>query len=402
MASNPMGSNPIVAMSYFASPVHTPPPNWRGQAEHPDRVTTAMSALQAAGITTRCELLQCGREASDEELQRVHLRKHLDQVARNAAAQSKSKNSFFTEGTESAARVAAAAVIDATKHVLGDHGPRRSFVLARPPGHHASRTGVPDEGGEGDFAEGGCYYNSVAVAAAAAQQDGVDRIAIVDFDVHHGNGTQEIFESDPSVLVISLHADLRYPGTGAIEEVGEGAGAGFNVNIMWEGSADWPPHYADYAVAVKLVVLPILQAFRPGLLLISAGFDAAEGEGFHAKLAPESFGAMTESMLTALPDVPTVAALEGGYVPPMVARCCVAVMGALLGDKVDEPEETKISKLSESKGCKATLLKVAEAHEAHWGESANLTVAKVKAFFEGQREQQKGLPNVRGSKRGRA
>ncbi|MCC6988335.1 MAG: histone deacetylase, partial [Acidobacteria bacterium] len=157
------------------------------------------------------------------------------------------------------ARTAAGAVVDGVRHVLA--APDEAAVaLVRPPGHHAERA----------TAMGFCLFNSVAVAAAWARAQGVGKVAIVDFDVHHGNGTQAMFYDDPSVLFVSSHQYPYYPGTGGAAEIGTGAGAGFTVNLPLEAGA------GDAALdeAFRAVAVPILDQFAPDLVLVSAGFDA--------------------------------------------------------------------------------------------------------------------------------
>ncbi len=149
-----------------------------------------------------------------------------------------------------------------------------AFALVRPPGHHAER----------GRAMGFCLYNNVAVAAAAMLHRGLSRIAIVDIDVHHGNGTQAIFYDDPRVLYISTHQHPFYPGTGAADEVGMGEGTGFTVNVPpGAGCAD-----ADYALVHRAIVGPVLDQFAPELVLVSAGYDAHERNplGFNAPTTP--------------------------------------------------------------------------------------------------------------------
>src|SRR5207302_244082 len=137
-----------------------------------------------------------------------------------------------------------------------------AFALVRPPGHHAER----------NRAMGFCLYNNIAVAAAHAIARGLDRVAVVDIDVHHGNGTQWMFYDDPHVLYVSSHQYPFYPGTGAADEVGTGAGEGFTVNVPLEaGATD-----ADYEVVYHEAVVPVLEEFSPQLVLVSAGFDAHE------------------------------------------------------------------------------------------------------------------------------
>jgi acetoin utilization deacetylase AcuC-like enzyme len=154
----------------------------------------------------------------------------------------------------------------------------------RPPGHHAER----------DRPMGFCLYNNIAVAAAHGRTIGAARVAIVDYDVHHGNGTQHIFDRDPDVLYVSTHQYPYYPGTGAANEVGVGPGAGFTVNLPLEaGSTN-----EDYHVTFTDVILPVLRQFKPDLLLLSAGFDAHERDPLGGmRLTTPAFAAMTMELL---------------------------------------------------------------------------------------------------------
>jgi acetoin utilization deacetylase AcuC-like enzyme len=366
-----------VALYYDASPAHAPSARDRKKMiELPERVSTAYTTLVGQGLVDRCECHEA-REATDAELLRAHRPDHLIQVREwSAEARAANGNVYYSVGADHAARLACGAVIDATLRAL-DGGPRRAFALVRPPGHHASRDGF-----EGDYAEGGCFFNSVAVAAACARAHGVDRVAIVDWDVHHGNGTQEIFYGDASVLFISLHADL-YPGTGPMDETGEVGtpAAGRTVNVMWPDPLRYPPaDHAEYAAALELLVLPILRAFEPGLLLISSGFDAARGEAFRLNLAPETYARMTAALMGAIPaSVPLVAALEGGYNPASVGACCSAVLRALLGDPVAAPPPPARLKPR----CEHALLCAVREQEPAWAPHVSETAAAV--YFDARR-----------------
>jgi acetoin utilization deacetylase AcuC-like enzyme len=199
------------------------------------------------------------RTATTEELRRVHTREHIDRIAATAgrAGVMLDADTFTSPDSFDVARLAAGAAVQAMEHAL-DTG-ETAFALVRPPGHHAER----------DEAMGFCLFNNVAVAAAAAVARGLDRIAIVDIDVHHGNGTQHVFYAEPRVLYVSTHQYPFYPGTGAREETGADAGVGFTLNLpLPAGSTD-----ADYARAYDSVAAR-LSVFDPQLLLVSAGFDA--------------------------------------------------------------------------------------------------------------------------------
>jgi histone deacetylase 6 len=184
------------------------------------------------------------------------------------------------------------------------------------------------------MAGGYCILNNVAIAAQYARHTlGLSRVMIFDWDVHHGNGTQAVFDQDPTVLYVSIHRSDSsfYPfGTGSPSFVGTGAGVGKTINIGWTraGAGD-----AEYLAAMDSIVLPIAVEFQPDLLLISAGFDAADGDVGECHVTPEGFRALTKKLLQALPCVPVVATLEGGYVRSVLSECVVQVVQALLEGK---------------------------------------------------------------------
>ena len=175
-----------------------------------------------------------------------------------------------------------------------------AFALVRPPGHHA----------EADRAMGFCFFNNVAVAAAAMLARGLERVAIVDIDVHHGNGTQAMFYDDPRVLYVSTHQFPFYPGTGAAEEIGAGDGRGFTVNVPMEaGSTD-----ADYALVHREVVAPVLDEFRPELVLVSAGFDAHERDPLASmRMTTPGYAAVVVACGAAVRHGALALVTEGGY-----------------------------------------------------------------------------------------
>ena len=208
------------------------------------------------------------------------------------------------------ARLAAGAAIAAVDAVK--EGPsRRAFVIARPPGHHATPT----------RSMGFCLLNSVAIAAAHALHHGLRRVAILDWDVHHGNGTQDAFYERSDVLFVSLHRAPFYPGTGASSETGTGAGEGFTLNIpLRAGTGD-----TTYLHTMHSLVVPAIDAFAPDLLLVSAGYDAHVDDPLGGMAVTESgFQAFTRVALdlaNRLCGGRLVLILEGGYDPPALARC---------------------------------------------------------------------------------
>jgi acetoin utilization deacetylase AcuC-like enzyme len=239
----------------FAS--HRPPST---HPERPERYLAVRDALRGSDLPAHGQQLPI-RAATDEELGRVHTAGYLDLLEREVAGKRGwlDADTYFSEETFTAARAAAGAAVDVALTVL-DGRADSAIAIVRPPGHHA----------EADQAMGFCLYNNVAVAAAAARAAGAARVAIVDWDVHHGNGTQHMFWTDPTVLYLSSHQWPFYPGTGAPGEVGAGAGAGTTINAaLPAGSTD-----ADYAAVFDDLFVPELLAFRPDLILVSAGFDA--------------------------------------------------------------------------------------------------------------------------------
>lgn len=197
------------------------------------------------------------RPATRAELARVHTEEYLDLIesVRGRPSQLEADTYTSPESVE-IAELAAGAAIDAAR-LARDGTP--AFALVRPPGHHA----------EPDRPMGFCLYNNIAVAAADLLASGTSKLAIVDIDVHHGNGTQSAFYADPRVLFISSHQFPFYPGTGAADEAGYGAGKGLTINIpLPAGAGD-----AEYEKAYREIVQPAVQTFMPEVLLISAGFD---------------------------------------------------------------------------------------------------------------------------------
>uniref|UniRef100_A0A8C3QDD5 Histone deacetylase n=1 Tax=Geospiza parvula TaxID=87175 RepID=A0A8C3QDD5_GEOPR len=263
--------------------------------EHAGRIQSIWSRLQERGLRSRCECLR-GRKATLEELQCVHSERHVLLYGTNPLNRLKLDNGKLAGilsqrtfvmlpcggvGVDSdtiwnelhssnAARWAAGSVTELAFKVA-TRELKNGFAVVRPPGHHADPS----------TAMGFCFFNSVAIAARQLQQKGkLSKILIVDWDVHHGNGTQQIFYRDPEVLYISLHRHDDgnfFPGSGAADEVGAGPGEGFNVNVAWAGGLDPPMGDPEYLAAFRTVVMPIAHEFCPDVVLVSAGFDAAEG-----------------------------------------------------------------------------------------------------------------------------
>ena len=305
----------VLASDRFAE--HMTPP---GHPESPERAE--VMDVVAAEWRSRGGEVVAPREASREQLARVHDAEHLRRMAEtNGSSVALDSDTYTSPDTYEVALLSAGAAVDAVERVMGGSH-KRALVLSRPPGHHAER----------DRAMGFCFYNNVAVAAAHARALGARRVAIIDYDVHHGNGTQHIFEADPNVLYISTHQSPYYPGTGAADEVGVGDGAGRTVNIPMElGSTD-----EDYRLVFEQVILPVLHQFEPELVLISAGFDAHERDPLgQMRVTTAGFVAMT----TALRELAEarcggrlVVVTEGGYDLRALGDCLRAVVDVMAAD----------------------------------------------------------------------
>ena len=274
---------------------HVTPPG------HPERMERARIFTAVADRWSKAGAASVEpRPARREELARVHDASYLDEIAATAGRAVRLDADTYTspESVEIAA-LAAGAAVQAAEHALA-HG-EAACALVRPPGHHAER----------DRAMGFCLYNNIAVAAAAARARGTDRVAIVDIDVHHGNGSQWMFYDDPAVLYVSSHQYPFYPGTGAAHETGTGAGKGYTVNVPLEaGATD-----ADYLLAYTAIFLPVLEQFRPALTLISAGFDAHERDPLASmRMSTEGFGAIVGGLASVARRHGSLALVtEGGY-----------------------------------------------------------------------------------------
>jgi acetoin utilization deacetylase AcuC-like enzyme len=219
--------------------------------------------------------------------------------------------------------------VDAVERVLsGSH--KMALALVRPPGHHAERS----------RAMGFCFFNNIAVATAHARTLGAQRVAIADYDVHHGNGTQHTFESNPNVLYISMHQYPFYPGTGAADEVGVGAGGGFTVNLPMEaGAVD-----EDYRLVFAEIVMPVLRQFKPDLILVSAGFDAHERDPLaNMRLTTGAFAAMTMELRAVAGeccDERMMLITEGGYDLRALTSSLDAVVATLASPLAAAPWRT--------------------------------------------------------------
>ena len=310
-----------MSLTVFTSPHfadHLTPPG------HPERVERfEVMQVVASEFGKRGGHVESPRSVTDVEITRIHDADYLTSIKETAGrAVALDPDTFTSPGSFSAAYLAAGAAVTAVEHVLDSDAGTRALAMVRPPGHHAER----------NRAMGFCLFNNIAIAAASARARGLSRVAVVDYDVHHGNGTQWSFYADPSVLFISSHQYPYYPGTGAAGDVGTGAGTGFTVNLpLSAGATD-----ADYELAYTKVALPILKQFKPELILISAGFDAHMNDPLAGmRVTSAYFGHLTAAIAAVADECckgRLVAVTEGGYDLAALAESLRASIRALEGD----------------------------------------------------------------------
>ncbi|XP_056608047.1 histone deacetylase 5 isoform X3 [Triplophysa dalaica] len=374
--------------------------------EHAGRIQSVWSRLQETGLLGRCERIR-GRKATLDEIQTVHSEYHtllygtsplnrqkLDSKKLLGPISQKmyavlpcggigvDSDTVWNEMHSSGAvRMAVGCVIElAFKVASGEL--KNGFAVVRPPGHHA----------EESTAMGFCFFNSVAITAKLLQQKlGVGKILIVDWDIHHGNGTQQAFYNDPNVLYISLHRyddGNFFPGSGAPEEVGAGPGVGFNVNIAWTGGVEPPMGDVEYLTAFRTVVMPIANEFSPDVVLVSAGFDAVEGHqsplgGYN--VTAKCFGHLTKQLMK-LAGGRVVLALEGGHDLTAICDASESCVAALLGDELDPLPLTVLQQKPCPKAA-ASLERVIEIQSTHWTSLQRLAPTVGQSLLEAQRRE---------------
>ncbi|XP_044769711.1 histone deacetylase 4 isoform X1 [Neomonachus schauinslandi] len=377
--------------------------NTNSHPEHAGRIQSIWSRLQETGLRGKCECIR-GRKATLEELQAVHSEAHTLLYGTNPLNRQKldskkllgSLTSVFVRlpcggvGVDSdtiwnevhssgAARLAVGCVIELVfKVATGEL--KNGFAVVRPPGHHA----------EESTPMGFCYFNSVAIAAKLLQQRlDVSKTLIVDWDVHHGNGTQQAFYNDPNVLYISLHRyddGNFFPGSGAPDEVGTGPGVGFNVNMAFTGGLDPPMGDAEYLAAFRTVVMPIANEFAPDVVLVSSGFDAVEGHptplgGYN--LSAKCFGYLTKQLM-GLAGGRIVLALEGGHDLTAICDASEACVSALLGNELD-PLPEKVLQQRPNANAVRSMEKVIEIHSQYWRSLPRLCSTVGRSLVEAQK-----------------
>jgi acetoin utilization deacetylase AcuC-like enzyme len=294
---------------------HVPGPR---NPERPARHVAVRAGIEAAGLVEARRVLEA-REATREEMLRVHPASHLDHLAAIDAAGGGRCDADTSMGPDSwaTARLAAGAGLAAIEAVDAGVG-TGAFLAIRPPGHHATA----------DRSMGFCLLNNVAITAAALIERG-ERVLVVDFDAHHGNGTQDIFLADPRVLYVSFHEWPLYPGTGRHDEIGVGDGVGTTLNIPLPAGATGD----HYLAGLDRVVAPVAAAFAPDWVLISAGFDAHRADPLTGLgLSAGDYPLITARILAMAPPGRGITFLEGGYDLDALRDSVAATLPVLLGE----------------------------------------------------------------------
>jgi acetoin utilization deacetylase AcuC-like enzyme len=289
---------------------HEPPP-WH--PERRDRLVSIINRLKKSGLWERLVRVESSRAGLDN-IALVHTRKHIETI-KTFGEGSLDPDTYISKDSIEAALHAAGSVLTAVEMCKSD-GIRRSFCAVRPPGHHA----------EADQSMGFCLFNSVAIGARFAQQTGYKKVFIVDFDAHHGNGTQHIFEEDNTVFYFSTHQYPYYPDSGKDFERGKGKGEGYTYNVqILKGSGN-----KEYLSVYQDIFPDLVRRFRPDLILVSAGYDIHVKDP-HAdiRVTGEGIRSIVNSILTSS-SCPMIFVLEGGYDLEALAESVNISIGKML------------------------------------------------------------------------
>jgi acetoin utilization deacetylase AcuC-like enzyme len=302
-----------------------------GHVESAEGKRRIRNLLEVSGLMDHLVQLR-PRPATEAEILRLHTTEYVERIKKMSSEMGgeAGEETPFGRGSYEIALLAAGGCITAVDAVL-DGKVDNAYALVRPPGHHAER----------DQGRGFCIFGNIALAAMHARQArGLSRVAIVDWDVHHGNGTEHAFYADPTVLTISVHQDNNYPpSSGALADTGSGTGRGYNINIpLPPGSG-----VGAYVATFERVVGPALAAFRPELILIASGLDASAMDPLASMMmTSDGYRTLTKTVLAVARDVcagTVVACHEGGYSPAYVPYCGLAVIEELAGVRtgLDDP-----------------------------------------------------------------
>ena len=299
------------------------------------------------------------RYATPDDIALVHSQAYIDRIARTAglACESLDADTITTPDTYDTALLAAGGALSAVDAVLNGRTDN-AFALVRPPGHHAAA----------NHAAGFCIFNNTAIAARyALARRGLKRILIADWDLHHGDGTQSIFYEDPQVLYFSTHEFLSYPGTGGIDDTGQGPGKGFTINVPLKAGGD----NAMFVKAFRGILQPVALAFRPDLIVLSAGFDTHHEDPLGSmRVTPSGFAAMTRILMDTA-DVccggRLVAILEGGYHTGALTESVKAVLMELRDETHFSEDHLERLEYEADQSKDLTLRRIMDFINPQWG-----------------------------------
>lgn len=299
--------------------------------ERKERLLSIISYLEETGMMAQLKLIEPGY-ADLNEILYIHAQEYIEKVKRYSELEIPlDLDTILCKDSYNVALLAAGGAITAVDAVLDDVD--CSFALVRPPGHHA----MPDSG------MGFCIFNNVAIAARHAQKKGKKRVLIVDWDVHHGNGTQEAFYEDPSVLYFSTHQYPHYPGTGWLDEVGTGKGKGYNINVPLPAGTD----DTGFIAAFEEILVPAALEFQPDIVLVSAGQDACANNGLaQMRMSTGGFAVLAsivKSIAKETCDGKIAAVLEGGYDLRLLAHSVAAVLEVFMGKEPGRKKSVKLN-----------------------------------------------------------
>ncbi|MEE9263702.1 MAG: histone deacetylase [Vicinamibacteria bacterium] len=328
-----------------------------GHPESPARMDAAARALATPKLAEKLTALE-PRVAEQEEVLLVHTQRHFDEIMETRGQEQTYLDNDTVTSPDSAdtALLAVGSVLSAVDAVMGDEVDN-AFALLRPPGHHAK----PDK------AMGFCLFNNIAIAARhAIRTRNLERVLIIDFDLHHGNGTQKAFYTSPEVLYVSTHQWPHYPGTGSLEEIGRDAGEGFTLNApMPAGMGD-----AEYLSIFRSIIGPVARESAPQLVLVSAGFDAYFKDPLGSMgLTERGYAALTREILSVADATcggKAVFALEGGYHLSGLEQSIVSVLEVMAGFSRDEESFEPASQAKFDKQAKPLMTAIRETHSRFW------------------------------------